>query len=277
MEDMTREQIEYVLQFQHPDKMLSRLPGVNDELVARMFQLDLAVLREIRQSFADAARAAAEELLACPGVVQLVDGLPFGEGQTVVALADSITDDAQSWCEILRCLMATRLGDRGVRLANLGISGDTTTHLICRFLEVVAEEPDWIVCMVGTNDVRRHGLLPTKCLVSLEETKLNLAMLRNFAATQTRARWVWMTPTPVIEDQITSHWFLGPLQLAWANADLDAVADHVRGQAGPVVDLQAAFGDTPDPSLLLPDGLHPSLAGQKVITRALLGTLATED
>ena len=274
MDDLTREQIEYILQFQHPAKMLSRLPGVDDELVARMFQLDLGVFREIKQSYADAAGTAAEELLTCPDVARLVDGLPFEEGQTVVGLADSITDDAQSWCEILRCLIANRLGDRGVRVVNAGISGDTTTHLICRFLEVVAEEPDWIICMVGTNDVRRHGLQPTKSLVSLRETKLNLAMLRNYGATQTPARWVWMTPTPVFEDQITDHWFLGPLQLAWSNADLDAVADYVRGQADPVVDLQAVFGDAPDPSLLLPDGLHPSLAGQKVITRALLETLA---
>ena len=274
MNDLTREQIEYILQFQHPAKMLSRLPGIDDELVARMFQLDLGVFREIRQTYADRARTAADELLACPEVAREVDGLPFEDGQTVVGLADSITDDAQSWCEVLRCLIEIRLGGQGIRVVNAGISGDTTTHLICRFLDVVAAEPDWIICMVGTNDVRRHGLRPTKCLVSLEETRLNLDMLRNYAATQTQARWVWMTPTPVIEEQITSHWFLGPLQLAWANADLDAVAEYVRGQADPVVDLQAAFGDAPDPCLLLSDGLHPALAGQKVIVRALLRTLA---
>jgi lysophospholipase L1-like esterase len=40
------------------------------------------------------------------------------------------------------------------------------------------------------------------------------------------------------------------------------------------VDLQAVFGLPPAPSLLLPDGLHPSLAGQKKIVRAVVETLA---
>ena len=99
-------------------------------------------------------------------------------------------------------------------------------------------------------------------------------MLRNFAATQTQARWVWMTPAPVIETKIPAHWFLGQFQLMWCNQDLDAIADVIRGQPDPAVDLQAVFGDPPDADLLLPDGLHPSLAGQKAIVKALVEHLA---
>jgi lysophospholipase L1-like esterase len=146
--------------------------------------------------------------------------------------------------------------------------------MISRFLDVVMEMPDWIICMAGTNDARRHGERPTKVLVSADETEKNLAMLRNFAATQTRARWVWMTPPTVLERKIPAHWFLGPLQLMWRNKDLAAVAKAVRRQGGEVVDIHKIFGNPPKPRLLMPDGLHPSLAGQKLIVTSLVEHLA---
>jgi len=47
----------------------------------------------------------------------------------------------------------------------------------------------------------------------------------------------------------------------------------VRGQTDPVVGVQAIFGVPANPDLLLSDGLHPSLAGQKAIVRALVERL----
>jgi lysophospholipase L1-like esterase len=129
--------------------------------------------------------------------------------------------------------------------------------------------------MIGTNDARLHGQSPTKTLVSPHETEKNLAMLHNFARTQTSARWVWLTPATVIEPMIAAHWFLGPLQLMWKNEDLTAVAEAVKRQTDPVVDLQQHFGIPAKPDLLLDDGLHPSLAGQKVIVKALVEQLAS--
>jgi lysophospholipase L1-like esterase len=146
--------------------------------------------------------------------------------------------------------------------------------MISRFLAVVALDPAWIICMPGTNDARLHGEAPTKCLVSPEETALNLEMLASFARTQTSARWVWMTPARVIEEKIGRHWFLGPLQVMWRNTDLDRIAEMLRRRPEPTVDVQAAFGWPLAEGLLLPDGLHPSLAGQKRIVRALVEQLS---
>jgi len=269
-DSFTAEQLEYVLQFNHPEKKLVPLPGVNDRLIADLFSIDLARLRRIRRKFRDNARRAAKELLADRAFASAVGALPFRESQTVVALGDSITDDWQSWFEILRYLTALRRPGAGIRFVNAAVSGDPTTDMISRFLGIVAVKPDWIICMAGTNDCRRHGLRPTKILVTLEETKRNLAMLRNFAATQTSARWVWMTPTPVIEEKIPAHWFLGPMQIAWCNDDLRALAEVVRTMPDPSVDLWAAYGEPPRPDWLLPDGLHPSLDGQVAIVKALV-------
>jgi acyl-CoA thioesterase-1 len=273
VEELTPKQFAYVLQFQHLEKLLADLPGVNDAAMAALFGVDVRMYRGIRDSFARRARGAAQELLADAAFADRVDQLAFKPGEIVVGLGDSITDDDQSWLEILRHLLEIRRPQDGIKVVNAGVSGDTTSQMITRFLDVVLDEPDWIICMAGTNDARLHGQSPTKVLVSVEETEKNLTMLRNFAATQTTARWVWMTPATVIEEQIADHWFFWAFEQRWRNDDLAAIADVVRRQPELVVDLQAVFGVPADPALLLPDGLHPSLAGQKAIVTALVETL----
>jgi lysophospholipase L1-like esterase len=52
------------------------------------------------------------------------------------------------------------------------------------------------------------------------------------------------------------------------------VAALIRRQPEPVVDLQRAFGRPANPRLLLADGLHPNVAGQQVILRAVVAKLA---
>jgi lysophospholipase L1-like esterase len=272
--ELTLDQLTYVLQFVHPEKTLAGLPGLSDATVAAVFGLDGTAYRRIRAGFTEAARRAAQELLEDPTFAGRVERLPFAAGAKVIGLGDSITDDYQSWLEVLRHLLALRRPGDGIAVVNAGVSGDTTTHLIGRFVEVAELQPDWVLCMAGTNDARTYGRQPAKTLVSLDETARNLVALRRFAATQTAARWVWITPAPVIEEKIAAHWYLGPLQLAWSNRDLRAVADVVRGQPDPVVDVQAVFGVPADPGLLLADGLHPSLAGQKAIVRAVVERLA---
>jgi len=271
MTELSLDQRSYLIQFQHPEKSL---PGLDETAVAPLFGVDIATYQSIRATFAECAHNAAAALLGDPALADRVDRLPFRSGATVVGLGDSITDDHQSWLEILRHLLSLRRPQDSINVVNAGISGDTTSQIISRFLEVVQQQPDWIICMAGTNDARTHGQSPTKTLVSVEETAKNLAMLRNFAATQTAARWVWMTPTPVIEAQIATDWFLAPFQVVWSNKDLVAIAEIMRHLADPVVDLQTIFGNPTNPELLLSDGLHPSLAGQKAIVTTLIEQLS---
>jgi lysophospholipase L1-like esterase len=269
--ELSFEKRAYLIQFQHPEK---NWPGLSESALAPLFEVELADFRRARESFRMAAWEAARSLLQDPVFAAKVDRLPFQAGQTLVGLGDSITDDLQSWLEILRDILLTRRPGDQIKVVNAGISGDTTSQVISRFIDVVQQKPDWILCMIGTNDARLHGLSPTKTLVSIEETARNLEMLRNFGVTQTNARWVWMTPSPVIESQIASDWFLSPFQMMWRNEDLQAIAQVIRHMPDPVVDLQSAFGMAADPNLLLADGLHPSLAGQKRIVTALVERLS---
>ena len=267
------EELSYIIQFQHPEKTLAGMPGMNDALVAMLHNIDLVTYQTIKTHFDDNARNAAMDLLSDPAFAARVDRLPFVAGEIIVGLGDSITDDYQSWLEILRHLLALRRPQDNLTVINAGISGDTTANLISRFLDVVNAKPDWIFCFVGTNDARLHGESPTKTLLSLSETAANLHMLRHYAAKQTQAEWVWLTPATVLEDWISVDWFLGPLQLGWRNSDMAAIAELMHTLTDPVVDLQAVFGTPANPDYLLPDGLHPSLAGQKAIVTALIERL----
>lgn len=276
MEQLSPEQfLEFLIQFRHPEKIFADMPGISEATCAALLGLDVERYRRMKEKFKDHARSAAHDLLQDSTFATRVDRLPFAPGQTIVGLGDSITDDAQSWLEILRYLLDFRRGKDGIKVINAGISADTTCHIISRFASIVMQQPDWIICMAGTNDVRLHGQSPNKILVSIEETEKNLKMLRNFATAQTTARWIWMTPATVDEERIAAFWSSLPYQLMWRNKDLMAVAESIRKQGEPVVDLQAVFGFPPRPEFLLIDGLHPSLAGQKAIAKALVENLSS--
>lgn len=269
MSDLSHEQLTALLRYSHPEKTN---PALTETAIAALFNIPVELWRQIKSECAAATRQAAAELLAEPDVAARVARLPFAPGSTIVGLGDSITDDWHSWLEILRALLDIQRPNDHFRVVNAGISGQTTTQMFYRvFYDIAAEKPDWIICIAGTNDARRYGDRSLKPEVSPEETEKNLAQLRDFATTRTSARWVWMTPTPVIPDRIRSHGNMAP-GLIWMHEDVTRVADIVRRQKDPVVELQHLFGVPPKPDYLF-DGLHPSLEGQKLIARALLEAL----
>ena len=273
-EAMGEDQLAFLVQFIHPEKFFAAFGGGLDEtLSGALLGLDVETYRRIKRDFDASARRAAEELLADPDFAARVDRLPVPPGGTIVGVGDSITDDLQSWLEIVRHLLELRRPDDQIRVINQGISGDTTTDVLGRFVPITATQPAWIVCMLGTNDAGRFGPPPTKTRVSLEETAKNLAELRRLAAAETGASWVWLTPPPCDEDVVAASPLFQQAQLIVRNDDLVAIADVVRRQPEPVVDLVSLFGRSPAPELMLPDGLHPSLAGHQAIARALVERL----
>jgi acyl-CoA thioesterase-1 len=276
MAALSDDQLGFLIRFIHPEKTAGFMSPPSDEMLAPVFDIDLRTYQRIKQKMSDDANRAAQELLANASFATRIDRLPFSRGATIVGLGDSITDDYGSWLEILRNLLAMRRPKDEIRVINAGVSGDTTSQIISRFLDVVTAQSEWIICFAGTNDARRHGLSPQTTLLSIEETAKNFRMLRHFASTQSpKTKWDWMTPATVIEELLPKHWFLGPRQVTFLNRDLAAVAEIVKRQDGPVVDLQRVFGVPANPALLIEDGLHPSLDGQKAIVRALVEKLTS--
>ena len=262
------------LQYTHLEKLYGYLPGMAEAQPA-IFGMSPERYAEIRASFDSNAREAARRLLVNPQLAAKVDGLPFGPGQSVLAVGDSATDDLQSWAEILRHLLDLRRpGDR-VRVVNGGLSAHTTAMVLRRWPAALAQRPDWVICMLGGNDVTRVGPAPAKPQVGMAEAVANLVELRRIAAKLTVASWVWMTPTPVREDRVAEFPAFRHGQSTWRNTDLLALAEAVGRLDGPVVDLVAAFGVPPDDDLLGPDGVHPTLTGQTAIVTALIGHLTS--
>jgi len=140
MAQLPPEQLDFLIQFIHPEKSLVSMPGVGATEFAALFELSPEEYRDRRSAFTNRARQTAEELFDDTDFAACVDRLPFTPGSTVVGLGDSITDDLQSWLEILRHLLDLRRPQDDIRVVNAGISGDTTSQMISRFLAVVLEE-----------------------------------------------------------------------------------------------------------------------------------------
>lgn len=263
----------FLARFIHVEKMLPPLPGVHDMLLADLLKMPAEVLKGIREQLAAEVRQSAEALLGDMAFAKQVDRLPFAAGSTVVGFGDSLTDDLQSWLEILRQVLDIRRPKDGITLVNAGASGESTTQMLFRVPQVLSVNPACIICMAGTNDARRFGALPVT-QVSLSETRRNLAAFADTALKNSKARWVWMTPPPVIEARVTGHWFWTPMATSWNAPDVQAIGDALLASKEQVVDLRPAFAGATGADLILDDGVHPTLQGQATILRALVAALA---
>jgi lysophospholipase L1-like esterase len=238
--------LDWLVRFQRPRAVLA-LHDLAGECDAQAFGIPLAELRARRRALADAAHAAAP------------DGpSPFRAGEVVVGLGDSITSDALSWFE----LIAAAGEQTGARFVNAGISGDTSADLRKRVFRVAALRPDRVLAMIGTNDCQRHGPLEER-LVSAGETLRNLLAL-DAALRRAGARVLWVAPPPVDEAALGAE--LAARGLRFRAGDVRGVATAMREVSADVVVCDGFAG--------WEDGVHPSLAGQRLIAEAVLRALA---
>ena len=272
------ELIQHALRYVHPEKLYTYFglpaPKNGSGIGAGAFGVSALLYLPARQQVERQARDAARELLEDPLVAAQVDRLPFQPGDLVAVMGDSITDDLFSWFQLIQDMVELRRKSDQIRFLNLAFSGDTTAHMFSRILPLIQAKPQWIFCLAGTNDARRIGGQLVKTAVSPAETGLNLAAMQQFACTETQARWIWLTPLPLLEEKTMKDEYFRESELSWQSADLEAVAEIVRRQTGPVIDLFPVFGNPPDPTLLEEDGLHPSQAGQARIARTVLDFLS---
>lgn len=263
-----------LIQFQHPKKLVRAIPGgteLPDSAIAALFGLELEPFLQIQQNLKNTVLEAAKQLLTDQDFAARVDSLPFKSGQTIIGLGDSITDDSCSWLELLRVLLKLQRPTEQFNIINAGISGDTTVHVLSRFANLLPLEPDWIMTLIGTNDARTHGAHNKAPLVA--DTARNLETLRTWMMAKTKATRVWLTPPRVIEAKIAAFGWFASSETMWYNTHLEQIAAQVRLLPDLVVDTQAALGENPD--YLLPDGLHPNLAGQIEMVKAVVQSLNT--
>lgn len=262
---MSNEQVSWLLKVIQPDRTLASLPGgasLGQDAHAGLLNLPVEVYATELGRMLQEASEAADELLADQAVASMVDRLPLRKGDKVVAFGDSLTSDPQSWVVILREMLAKRRAADEISLTISAVAAETTTHALVRAGEIASFRPDWILFLLGTNDARTQGLHPTKTLVHHEETARNIAELRQRVARETTAKCVWITPPAANEAQV-AHGGLARFGVRFRDEDLERVAQIVRDVDGPVIDAFSTLGSPPPSDLLLGDGLHFTLAGQK--------------
>jgi lysophospholipase L1-like esterase len=268
--------VRLLVQFQRIEQLLSGLPGarsLDDSAEAAALAVPVPVLKALRAEFRAEVGRRAQDLFADPAISAYCARLPLGPDACIVCLGDSMTSDFQSWAEMLGCVLRRHRPDLAV--VNEGRSGDTTTDLLSRFAAAVPpHRPSLVVVLIGANDGRQHAPWPSEPEVSDTETARNAGLLQSMIH-GLGARSVWITPPPVIDGRVRAHPVLGAMPARYDDATSARKAAAIAGAAHRSVDLRQAFLSRGPGGLLLDDGLHPSGAGQALITAVLLNELAS--
>jgi len=174
----------------------------------------------------------------------------------VVFLGDSLTAGyGLSASEAYPAHVERLLAERGVpvRVLNAGVSGDTTAGGLARLDWFLRQEPDVVVVALGGNDGLRA--LP------LSATEANLrAIVERVLATDTVVVLAAMRIPPNYGPE-----YVGAFE---------ALYPRLATEYGVPLLPFLLEGVAADPTLNLPDGIHPTAEGQEIVARTVADALA---
>lgn len=203
----------------------------------------------------------------------------------VVCIGDSITDCERArpvgeglfeaigkgWVSLADALLKAAYPQENIRMVNMGTNGHTVRDLKARWqTDVVALKPDWLVVLIGINDVWRQFDSPqqTEIHVGIDEYRSTLDAL--IAGVRPSLKGVaLMTP-----------FYIEPNRRDAMRAKMDQYGSAMKQVAlkhkAIEVDTQAAFDAVLEhchPNALAWDRVHPNRAGHMIIARAFLNAV----
>jgi lysophospholipase L1-like esterase len=205
--------------------------------------------------------------------------------QKLVMIGDSITDVGRTqpvgeglfepygkgYVNLVNALLGSVYPELAIRVVNVGCSGNTTRDLKSRWQRDVLDlKPNWVSCMIGTNDVWRQFDTPwqKEWHVQPDEYRANLEAL------------VQLTKDKVEGMVLLTPFYIEPNKDDNMRAQMDrygAVVKEVAAQHKTLcVDTQAAFDRLMShyyPATLAWDRVHPTSIGHMAIARAFLATI----
>jgi len=207
------------------------------------------------------------------------------KGQKLLFIGDSITDCERNrpngeglfgalgkgYVGFADGLLQMNYPELGIRVVNMGVSGNTVRDLDGRWQEdVVDRSPDWLVVMIGINDVWRQYDTPfiADWHVQLDEYERTLNKLVEETKHAVEGM-VLMTPFYIESNAQDAM-----------RATMDRYGEAVKRIADRhgclFVDTQAAFNKVLEhlySGTLAWDRVHPTAAGHMILAKAFLGEI----
>ena len=198
----------------------------------------------------------------------------FGDSITLAINQSGVTNGT-SFRGIVARELEQALG-RPVRAHNAGVGGDITPTALERVDQaVISRKPDLVTMMYGVNDAGYYrpdtDSFADTPRVTVDEFRQCLTQLVERIQT-CGAALVLLTPLPM-----NQHYWGVDLEPYVKNGlnflvepNAQAVRDVAADRGVPLVDTYAYFDSHPDTIDMLPDGIHPSPDGHRVIADLLL-------
>ena len=205
--------------------------------------------------------------------------------QKLVMIGDSITDVGRTqpvgeglfepygkgYVNLVNALLGSTYPELAIRVVNVGCSGNSSRDLKNRWQRDVLDlKPDWVTCMIGTNDIWRQFDTPwqKEWHVYPEEYRANLQTLVQQTLPHVKGM-VLLTP-----------FYIEPNKNDPMRAQMDRYSAIVKEVAAAhrtlFVDTQGAIDKVLQhyyPATLSWDRVHPSSIGHMVIAKSLLKVL----
>jgi len=94
-------------------------------------------------------------------IVLLGDSITFNGGRTGAAPTQYTATGFWSWGQFL-------LGHIFTMLANLGVTGETSTQIAARVMSVINYQPGWVHILAGTNDMNKAAISAAQTIANLD-------------------------------------------------------------------------------------------------------------
>jgi lysophospholipase L1-like esterase len=207
------------------------------------------------------------------------------KGQKILFIGDSITDCERArpvgeglhggvgkgYVSLIDALLQSGYPELGIRVVNMGVSANNVRDLKARWeTDVIIQQPDWLIIMIGINDVWRqfHSPFIHNSHVYIEEYESTLRDLVKDALPVTK-QLVLMTP-----------FFIEANRQDDMRQKMDQYGTVVKRIAEEndalFIDTQAAFDSVLKElysAALALDRVHPTQTGHMVLARAFLNKI----